>query len=238
MLCRLSILLNPLPGRNRLSFLCPLTCRQLISTRSACGPSQMWPCLIVQQVQLLAPRDAVIAYFFSAGLLSHIKMIDSFHSGHISQALFDKLIPRVATSILFSCSKVIMFTAADYYYSCGWLFLRLIICVWIIFACASLTILLELSGKKGLALDMLSKSPTSPLYMLSCPTQAVMHSGNTGLCDFLFINGWNLHAAAETKMILIWLISWICFPRRAQVRSKTLMNCSEERVLIILLNLL
>lgn len=161
----------------------PWRAQELISTWRARSPRRMWPCLIVQQVHLLARRDVVIAYLFSSGLLSHIKMIDSFHSGYIYRALFDKLMPKVLTSVLFSRSE------SCNVYRWGLLFTRLIVspanylCL-NNFACASLFILLELSGPKGLALAMPLKSPKSPLYMLSCPRQTAKSSGNTVI--FLF----------------------------------------------------
>lgn len=56
---------------------------QLISPSQAHSSGRMWPCLIVYHAHLFSLHDVTIAYLFSSGLPSHIKMIDSFHSLHI-----------------------------------------------------------------------------------------------------------------------------------------------------------
>lgn len=58
-------------------------CTQLIRPSHTCSSGRMWPCLIVYHAYLFSLHDVTIAYLFSPGLLSHIKMIDSFHSLHI-----------------------------------------------------------------------------------------------------------------------------------------------------------
>lgn len=56
---------------------------QLISSSHTCSSGRTWPCLIVHHAYLFSLHDVTPAYLFSPGLLSHIKMIDSFHSLHI-----------------------------------------------------------------------------------------------------------------------------------------------------------
>lgn len=56
---------------------------QLISSSHTCSSGRTWPCLIVYHAYLFSLHDVTTAYLFSPGLLSHIKMIDSFHSLHI-----------------------------------------------------------------------------------------------------------------------------------------------------------
>lgn len=81
----------------------------------------MWPSLIVPHTHLLAPHEVLITYLFSSGLLLDIKMIDSFYSAHIYQALFDKLcFSWVSTNASFSHFKFIT-------HRCGLLFTRLIV---------------------------------------------------------------------------------------------------------------
>lgn len=81
---------------------------QLISPSHAHSSSRMWPCLIVYHAHLFSLRDVTIAYLFSSGLPSHIKMIDSFHSLHIFKLYLISSFPLAFKFLLFPCLKVIM----------------------------------------------------------------------------------------------------------------------------------
>ena len=104
------------------------TLTQLIRPSHAHSSGRMWPCLIVYHAHLFSLHDVTIAYLFSSGLPSHIKMIDSFHSLHIVKLYLISSFPLAFKSLLFPVLKSYNVTGA-HYYSYSVLFLQLIICV-------------------------------------------------------------------------------------------------------------
>lgn len=81
---------------------------QLISSSHAHSSGRMWPCLIVYHAHLFSLHDVTIAYLFSPGLPSHIKMIDSFHSLHIFKLYLISSFLLAFKSLLSRCLKVLM----------------------------------------------------------------------------------------------------------------------------------
>lgn len=105
-----------------------LSLTQLISPSLAHSSGRMWPCLIVYHAHLFSLHDVTIAYLFSSGLPSHIKMIDSFHSLHIFKLYLISSFPLAFKSLLFPCLKVIMLPRHIIIHTLD-CFFRLIICV-------------------------------------------------------------------------------------------------------------
>lgn len=105
-----------------------LSLTQLISPSLAHSSGRMWPCLIVYRAHLFSLHDVTIAYLFSSGLPSHIKMIDSFHSLHIFKLYLISSFPLAFKSLLFPCLKVIMLPRHIIIHTLD-CFFHLIICV-------------------------------------------------------------------------------------------------------------